>query len=542
MHTPSFKIGRLLLDGNDFTLVSDTGTRSVPPLEYRLLSFLIRNRMRAVSKEEIHDRVWSGRIVSDSAITARIKAVRRLLGDSGERQEYIRTVPRHGYQFVADVEEVEPASVETVASVPAAELFEAPIATTDARKRASRSSIVVLPIAARGDASQSQLLCDGLINDLITRLARTKSLFVVSRGTSFQLRDSARDPGAAGRRLGVQFVLTGSIQFERQRLRYHAALVDCADGTEVWASRYDRPLRSILNLQDELAGEVVRAVEQEVRTAGMRMAMVRSPQSIDAWTAFHRGLWHMFRTRHQDLERAAGFFATAAELDPADSRVQACLSFTNWQLVFHEMVDDRENHLQLADQHAQRAADLDSSDPLAHFAIGRVQQLRRRHDAAMRSLQTALDLNPNLALAHYAQGLIGLLDGDYAESSRSLDAALELSPLDPMAYAVLGSQAITSLARGDTATAERLSAYAADLPNAQFHRQIQFIASVCSEIAGHRDTARERLDRLHRIAPDFTFDTYTRALPVKDTELLRDMRHAFDNLSAKSRQTRPRNR
>ncbi|MDF2970366.1 MAG: hypothetical protein K0R61_816 [Microvirga sp.] len=226
-----FSFADQTLDVDRRELRGGSGLVPVEPQVFHVLIFLIRNRDRVVSKDDLIASVWGGRVVSDSTLTSRINAARRAVGDSGEEQRLIRTVSRKGFRFVAKVAESEevPAPVKTSGALDpsAARQVEPGIAARtltgaavqDAVTSARRASIAVMPFADRSDVlSVRGGAADALAHDVITRLAKLRSLFVIAQGTVFALHERGIGPEDAGRTLQVDYVASGSVRRSGKRL------------------------------------------------------------------------------------------------------------------------------------------------------------------------------------------------------------------------------------------------------------------------------------------------------------------------------------
>jgi TolB-like protein len=244
--------------------VFDTGRRelhrgaeavSLAPQVFDLLDYLIRNRERVASKDDLIAAIWDGRIVSDQAVTTRINAARSAIGDSGEEQRLIKTLPRKGFRFVGSVREEQEADRE------GAEPLKPALTLPD------KPSIAVLPFTnLSGDAAQDYFI-DGIVEDIITELSRFGELFVIARNSSFQYKGRAVDVRQVGRELGVLYVLEGSVRRLGDRVRISAQLVDATTGAHRWAERYDRKLRDIFAVQDEVVRTIVAILAAHVRKA-----------------------------------------------------------------------------------------------------------------------------------------------------------------------------------------------------------------------------------------------------------------------------------
>ena len=227
-----WRIGQYELDGERFELRCDGATVAVEPQVLEVLMQLVAHRDRLVTRDELIEVVWKGRIVSETAISSRIKSARQALGDSGERQAMIRTVHGKGFRFVHAVEEI-----LVAAAMPATATFP-PLATPAAKAEPTRPSIAVLPFSLVGAAGPFAIIADALPHDLISDLSRLRWLFVIARGSSFQLRATDPDIGQVGTVLGVNYCLSGTVEVAGRRLTIDVELADTRDCGIIWNERY----------------------------------------------------------------------------------------------------------------------------------------------------------------------------------------------------------------------------------------------------------------------------------------------------------------
>jgi TolB-like protein len=245
------------------------------PKAFDLLAFLVLHRDRVVTKDDLLQAVWGGRMVSESALTTRINAVRRALGDDGAAQRFVRTFTRKGVRFVGEVTELShptsPAGGDQLSWTPAA---------------ADKPSIAVLPFQNMSPEPEQEFLADGIAEDVTTALSRYPSLFVIARSSSFTYRGRAVDVKEVARELGVRYVLEGSLRKSGDRIRVTAQLVEAETGRDVWADRYDRDLADIFAVQDEIAQAATIAIAPVIAQAELQRAMCKPPASLDAWAAY----------------------------------------------------------------------------------------------------------------------------------------------------------------------------------------------------------------------------------------------------------------
>src|SRR5258708_35377522 len=238
---------------------------SVAPQVFDLLDYLIRNRERVVSKDDLIKAIWNGRSVSDAALTTRLNVARSAIGDSGDEQRLIKTLPREGFRFVGQVREAQGPAGATVTG----NLEEEP-------KRAlplpDKPSIAILPFTNLSSDPEQDYFADGMVEEIITALSRSKSLFVIARHSSFTYKGKAIDIKRVGRELGVRYVLEGSVRKAGNRVRITGQLVDAATGNHIWADRYNSTLDDIFDLQDLVTTSVIDAIAPHLEPAEMKRA------------------------------------------------------------------------------------------------------------------------------------------------------------------------------------------------------------------------------------------------------------------------------
>jgi TolB-like protein len=265
-----FKFDDHVLDIERRELRRGTKPVALEPQVFDLLVYLVHNRSRVVSKDDLINGVWGGRAVSDSALTTRLNAARRAVNDSGAAQRVIRTVARKGVRFVAEI-------AEDIARVPAATMPEPAAAFSD------EPSIVVLPFAnLSGDPEQENFI-DGVVEEIITALSRIRWLVVVARNSSFAYKGRAFDVKRVRRELRVRYVLEGSVRKVGDRVRITVQLINATNGAHLWADRFDGSLADVFELQDSVAKSVTGAIEPALQAAEAARAAGRPVSDLGAY-------------------------------------------------------------------------------------------------------------------------------------------------------------------------------------------------------------------------------------------------------------------
>ena len=253
------------LDTDRRQLRCNSDSIAVQPQVFDLLVYLVQNRDRVVSKNDLIASVWGGRMVSESALTSRINAARKAVGDSGKDQRIIRTSARKGLRFVGAVQ-VQPAGDEidpVVKQPPDEKQKETPLALP----LPERPAIVVLPFINMSGDPEQEYFSDGISKDIITALSKLRWFFVIARSSSFTYKGKAVHLRQIAEELGVGYVLEGSVRKSGDRVRITAQLNDVSTGSHIWAERYDRDIADVFAVQDEIIDSIVAAIEPQLYAA-----------------------------------------------------------------------------------------------------------------------------------------------------------------------------------------------------------------------------------------------------------------------------------
>lgn len=382
-----------------------------------------------------------------------------------------------------------------------------------------RASIAVMPFAdASAPGGVRGGLGDGLAYDIITRLAKLRSLFVIAQGTVFALDQRSVGPEEAGRTLNVDFVVSGLLRRHAKRIVVDVALVEARTARIVWAETFDHPMDDAFVALDDIGNRIVASVDIEIESAERERAILTPPNSLDAWSAHHRGLWHMYRFNRADNARARHFFELALRLDPTYSRAYAGLSFTHWQDAFQRW-GEQNSSIDLAYKAAGQSLIADDRDPAAHWAMGRALWLRGSQEPSLSELQRAVDLSPNFALGHYTLGFVHCQSGDAQAAIGSADHSRHLSPFDPLMFGMLAVRALALVRLGRVAEAADWAVKAAMRPNAHVH--ILAIAAHCLALADRQDEALAFVATIHKANPAYGISNFLDAFRLTpDTQAL----------------------
>jgi adenylate cyclase len=497
----------------------------VEPQVFDLLAYLVKNRERVASKNDLVAAIWGGRIVSESTLTTRINAARCAIGDSGAEQRLIKTLPRKGLRFVGAVrEEAEPQMVTALgAGDAAAQQAKPKLSVLD------KPSVAVLPFANLSGDPHQDYFSDGITEDIITELSRFSELVVIARNSSFQYRGKAVDIRQIGRELGARYVMEGSVRRSGDRIRITAQLIDAVTGAHRWAERYDRELHDVFAVQDEVARAIVAILAAHVNRAETERALLKPPTAWEAYDYYLRGaeafFLHWTRRTKASLYDARRLLEQSLAIDPDYARAAAMLSWTH----FHAYVEPFDGDylssaaLDRALEFAETAVHLDARLPQARAQLGYVLIYKRRHDAAIAEFERAFALNPNFIDFRYAQALTQA--GEHARAIEVVEANIRLDPFQPSVGGFAGTMGLANYMLKRYAEAVRLFRECTSrLSNAQWPH-LRLAAAYAQ--SGQLEEARAEAAEVLRINPGFTIESWKRLNVCKDPK---DAEHRLDGL------------
>ncbi len=474
------------------------------PQVFALLRLLVENCGRTVTKDEIRAAVWDGRIVSDSALFSRIKSARQCIGDDGHAQALIRTVHGIGFCFVANV------TTRLAISFPPSEKSQGV-----ERIPHSRPSIAILPFQCLAASENGFPVAEALPSDLIAALSRLHWLFVIARGSSFRFRNPDTSLDEVRKALNVRYCLTGVVEISGSMMSISVELSDTSDRGIVWSERFRGKIDAVHEIREQIINAVTSAVEVRIPINEAQCALLKSPDNLDAWSAYHLGLRHMYRFNKSDNDMATGLFQRAIAMEPGFARAYAGLSFTHFQNAFLRYVDDAES-AHLARRYAADCLERDPLDPFGHFTMGRAHWLYDDLEGSLPWLERANAMNPNYAQARYSTGWAEAHLGSTDASQRNIAAALVLSPLDPFVYAMLGVRALSHLTLNENAQAAQWAERAANSPGA--HPLIEMIAAAAHGLNGNEARATVWAASVRARAGYLNKTDFLRAFPFRSAQ------------------------
>jgi DNA-binding winged helix-turn-helix (wHTH) protein len=502
-----YRFAGLELDCSRFQVRRSGKAVAVQPQVFDVLRYLVANHDRIVSKDELLDKVWSGRIVSEATLSSRIKAVRQLIGDTGKQQELLLTIRHRGFRYIGPVE-AELTDTRRITSATSASAITTPnTSTVDGID--PPTSIAVLPFEMVDENdSKRAYVGQGIAADIIMLLARHHWLTVIARGSSFAVNARAT-PQQIGAILGVGYLLTGRIRWSETSGRIDAELIDCGSGRLLWNQDfgYQNNNTEIAHIQavlEQIAQQISATIEPKLGQIEQLKTERKRPEDFQTWDCCHRAFWHLFRFSVDDLNAAQMWFRKALELDSNLARARAGLAYASVQLAFYGEPARRDKELQQALVESQAAIALEPNDAFNRFAFGRSLCLLRRFPEAQAELELAIEANQSFAQACFALAFCFTVWDKPAAALPLYEKAVRLSPQDPHLWTFhhMRSFALFRLDRLDEA--EDFVRAALRQPNVTYWP----LATLCALLAerGRIDEATAVGERLRQIKPGYNLD------------------------------------
>jgi TolB-like protein len=398
---------------------------SITPQVFDLLDYLIRNRERVVSKDDLISAVWNGRIVSDAALTTRLNAARNAIGDSGDEQRLIKTLPRKGFRFVGTVREAQ----NGLAAIALNRRL--PVDDAEPLVLPDRPSIAVLPFQNMSGDPDQDYFADGMVDEITTALSRFKSLFVIARHSSFTYKGKALDIKQVGSELGVRYVLEGSVRKAAGQVRIIGQLIDAASGKHLWADRFEGDLSDIFALQDRMTESVVSAVAPKMLQTEIDLA-ARRPNNLSAYDLCLRAFPHLYSWTRGGSTEALRLASRALEIDPRYGFAATQAGSCHLINVNQGWTADPKSEIAEGLRLIRLALSIDGNDDVALSILGwATASFSDDYDTARKMGDRAVALNANSAFAWELRGFTYELAGQPEEAIRSFERAIRLSPFDP---------------------------------------------------------------------------------------------------------------
>lgn len=481
------------------------------PKVFDLLAYLAGHRERVVSRSDLIEAVWGGRIVSESTLASHINAVRLAVGDDGQQQRVIRTVSRKGFRFAADVREADSLASMGQSSLDSPKPGEGFSAMPPLP---SKPSIAVLPFVNLSGDTEQDYLADGVVEDIIVALSQYRWLFVVARNSSFTYKGKVEDVKQVSRELGVRYVLEGSWRKAKNRVRITVQLADATIGALHWAGRFEGVLGDIFKLQDQITESVVGAIAPQLERAEIERTSRKTTENLTAYDYYLRGMAKLHHGTRHSIDQALPHFYQAIEADPNFASAYAMAAWCYcWRKVNRWMTDAPVEIVEGV-RLARRALELGSDDAVVLTRSGHaLAHLAGELSIGIALLDKARTLNPNLAAAWFLGAFLRLWHGETESAIEYFTHAMRFSPLDPELYRMQAGMGAANLFLGhlDAASSWAEKAFR-DLPSFLL---VSIVLAASHALAGRMAEAHRALDHLRQIDPNLRLSNLSEWLPIQ---------------------------
>ena len=457
---------RYTIDLADERLWLGSRSVSIGNKAFQMLRLFVSNPNRLLTKDDILDAVWGEICVSEGLVKEYVHDLRVALGDDPRSPAFIETIRGRGYRFLGGIQIVEKNSNTARESLSSTEI----------------PSLAVLPFSNLSDDPAQEYFSDGITDDIITALSRFPELSVVARNSAFTFKNRPADITQIASELGVNYVMEGSIQRDKNRLRVTARLIETDSGRHIWGEKYDRELKDVFKLQDDLTMHVVGSITPQVERAELQRSRKLSDTNLSAYELALKAqalTYDAVRVADRDvLNQAMSIADEALELDKMCThalwtRGMGCV----FQYLYGWSTDPG-SALNFAIEIADHLIGIDPSNARSYIVRAWAYQYSREYDLALADYRRALELNPNLALNLFTMAWSEAVAGLSVEARKHAQRALKLSPRDTdiwlaWAYATLE---LASFIEGDFADAVKWGRMAIQLHARMPARQLVMIA------------------------------------------------------------------
>lgn len=460
-----YSFNDFLIDTELFELKKNNELVSIEPQVLDLIIFLIEKNERLVSKEEIYNSIWSGKVVSESALSSRIKSARKTLDDNGSKQEVIKTLHRKGFRFVAKLKCKEPVKSSLPQFI---ERRSSETSVSGCQISTTKPKIAVLVFSNLSNIAEQEYFSDGITTDIIAHLSKHRWLDVTARNTSFGFKNQSIDYQEISKKLNVDYIVEGSIQRSGDRVRIHASLIDARNSLQKWSARFDRKVTDIFELQDEITSMIVAQLEPEIGFSERNKILQKRPKNLQSWDCYHLGIYHFFKFTGEDNLKAQKFLLQS---QAQDERFGEAYSWWAYAVILGMVYWDIQPTQKLLDEAlnaCNKALELDNQNASFHALKARVLLARKEYSLAISANTTAIKLNPTFAAAYCGLGDSFAYEGRYQEALNYFDKAILLSPNDPQLWAFYTYGSLVQIFEKNYEKSVNWASKASAIPNCQY--------------------------------------------------------------------------
>ena len=507
-----------LIQFDDFTM--DTGTAelrrggtvvSLEPQVFDLIRYLAENAGRIISRDDIIQVVWDGRIVSDASISTRINAARKVLGDDGKKQRLIKTVQRRGFRFMPDTHIHDPGKSDQSSN------NSVDSALGNSNLIRDRPSVVILPFESLSDDPQQEYLADGLRIDIQNALVKVSGVFLIAAGSANAVRGLS--PLDAARKLGVRYTLEGSVRRAGRNVRISILLTDCQSGHIVWSNQYDYVVDDTFQVLDEITAKVLTAINVKLVMGEPARVWNKVLSDLKSLESFYLGINEFFKMNSDGLNNARRHFERVQKRHPGLSIGPTWLALTHWYEFQRGWADDPEEAKRKAQTWAEQAVEMEDADGQAHTVLSHVYLLDHRFDDALTSGRRAVTNRTNCTHANVFYANVLHYCGEHEEAIHHAKLAIRYSPIHPPLF----QNILSAACRGAGNLNDALSAAEeASVSSSSDLVSRVLLASIYVKLQNF-DLATEQVSAINSIDPAFSLSDFASRQPYKDHGFLKSL-------------------
>ncbi|MCB1865431.1 MAG: tetratricopeptide repeat protein [Chromatiales bacterium] len=503
-----------------------------------VLVLLARHPGQVLTRTEIEAQVWPNVVVGYDTVTGAVQKLRKALGDNPREPAIIETLPKRGYRLIAMPEPIARQTPATATARPESAAPSRPrpghawLATAVAvivaalvwwqlrpdhtppgppPHEPATASIAVLPFDNLSDDPKQNYFADGLTDDLITLLAKQPRLLVIARDSSFIYRGQIDNITEVAERLGVRYLLRGSVRRVADELRVNAQMIDSQDRGHVWAEQYQRTTNDLFRIQDAIASSVVAALLPNAdETISAAVTRSDEPAAYDQFL-YGRQSFYLYANRNEN-RAAREFFTKAVEIDPGFAGAWAMLAWTHAFDAMNGWADDRIQSLTSAYDLATRAIGLQPDLPVAYFVRGLSHRERGDYVKALVEAEKAIEYDPNYANGHLLTATLLYYAGRPEEGLKRIQQAMRINPHHPYNYPFHLGQAYFVLHR----YAEAIQAFRDGLVSNPASERLHLWLAAAYARAGAIEDAKWEAEQVRTLNPEFSLERIRTAFPFKD--------------------------
>ena len=499
------------LDISTAELRRGTEIIQLEPQVFDLIRYLATNAGRVVSRDDIIQGVWGGRIVSDGSISTRINAARKALGDDGKSQRLIKTVQRRGFRFMPETHEQGSDETEQSLHSPHTGITDGKLPLPD------RPSIVILPFQNLSDDPQQGFLADGLRIDIQNALVKVSGIFLIAAGSANAIGDHS--PQDAAREMGVRYVLEGSVRRVGEQVRISTQLTDCQSGHILWSDLYDRIVEDTFQLLDEITASVLTAINVKLVTGEPARVWHKTLGDLKSLENFYRGINEFFKMNGEALAHARRYFEKISKVHPELSIGPTWVALTHWYDFQRGWTDNPDEAMKSARIWAERASAMEDADGQAHTVLSHVYLLERRFDDALAAGGEAIANRPNCTHANGFYANVLHYCGEHERALHHIELAIRYSPIHPPLFKNILAAACRSVGKlNDAITA----AEDASGRNANDLISRLLMASIYVKMK-KLDLAIHQANEINSIDPAFSITEFAKRQPYKNDDFLNSL-------------------